>query len=32
MELKEAFERVRELPWLTNRKTGSSFFDTYDNC
>lgn len=31
MELKEAFERVRELPWLTNRKTGSEYdiIETY---
>lgn len=25
MEIKEAFGRVRELPWLTNRKTGTEY-------
>lgn len=25
MELKEAFERIRELPWHTNRKVGTEY-------
>lgn len=25
MELKEAFERIRELPWQRNRKTGTEY-------